>query len=343
MENINESWAVAHEKVEKFKREVINPIFPNARFESSFMVGSPEQAPNSFEPKLSSGELLKNTDYKYDGDGKYIHYTTLFGLKLILESGFLRMSEFGNLIDEKELIYAASVFDGNPLFKFNQEKLNHLKENLFCLSLCQSNETTKRNHLMWEVYGDKGKGVIIELELNKQDPFFFLLGKIQYGEEALEPLKKLKHLSEEFSNTNDGFFPNNFLEFILEMQSFHKVKIFEAEQEIRLLMKEDKGQYESHNHKTIYRDINSKQEVKYFNKLFLKERYPYMDSINIKSKIDVLDSYPQIEIKNIILGYNISIQNKIDLMFLLNDLKSTFNYNFTISQINDEGEIFEML
>lgn len=342
MGNENDSWQKAREKVNKFETEVIKPVFPNARFASSFMVGSPEQAPNSFEPKLSSGELLKNTDYEYGGDGKYIHYTTLFGLKSILESGFLRMSEFGNLIDEKELIYAASVFDGNPLFKFHPEKLKCLKENLFCLSLCQSNEATKRNHLMWEVYGDKGKGVIIELELNKQDPFFFLLGKIQYGEEALEPIKKLKTLSEEFSKTHEGFFPNNFLEFILEMQSFHKVKIFEAEQEIRLLMKEDKGQYDSHKHETIYRDINSNQEVKYFNKLYLKERYPFEDSIKAESKINILDSYPQIVIKNIILGYNISIKNKVDIMFLLNDLKVKHNYNFKISHINDEGEILEM-
>ena len=195
---------------------------------------------------------------------------------------------------------------------------------------------------MWEVYGDKAKGVIMELELNKQDPFFFLIGKIQYGEEALEPIKKLKKLSEEFYKSHEGFFPNNFLEFILEMQSFHKVKIFEAEQEIRLLMKEDKGQYDSHNHKTIYRDINSKQEVKYFNKLYLKERYPFDYLADESSDINILDSYPQIEIKNIILGYNISNQNKVDLMFLLKDLKTNFNYNFKILQINDEGEIFEM-
>jgi hypothetical protein len=342
MENVNDSWQKARKKVDEFETKVIKPVFPNARFESSFMVGSPEQAPNSFDPKLSPEELLKNTDYEYDGNGKYIHYTTLFGLKLILESGFLRMSEFGNLIDEKELIYAASVFEDNPLFNFDPEKLKHLKENLFCLSLCQSNETTKRNHLMWEVYGDKGKGVIIELELNKQDPYFFLLGKMQYGEEALEPIKKLKSLAEEFSNSHGGFFPNKFQEFILEMQSFHKVKIFEAEQEIRLLMKEDKEEYESHNHRTIYRDINSKQEVKYFNKLYLKERYPFEDSIVTDKKIDVLDSYPQIEIKNIILGYNISIENKVDLMFFLNDLKTQHKYNFKISQMNDEGEIFEM-
>ena len=342
MEKENDSWANAHENISDFENEVVKPIFPNARLASSFMMGSPEQAPNSFKPKLSSGELFKNTDYEYDGDGKYIHYTTLYGLKLILESGFLRMSEFGNLIDEKELMYAASVFEDNPIFKFDPEKHKHLKENLFCLSLCQSNETTKRNHLMWEVYGDKGKGVIIELELNKQDPYFFLLGKMQYGEEALEPIKKLKSLAEEFLNTHEGFFPNNFQEFILEMQSFHKVKIFEAEQEIRLLMREDKGQYASHNHRTIYQDINSKQAVKYFNKLYLKERYPFEDSIATDKKIDVLDSFPQVEIKNIILGYNISIQNKVDLMFFLNDLKTQYKYNFMISQMNDEGEIYEM-
>lgn len=342
MEDINNSWEIAHKKVEKFRREVINSVFPKAQFETSFMVGSPEQAPNSFEPKLSSGELFQNTDYEYDGDGKFIHYTSLISLKMILESGFLRMSEFGNLIDEKELLYAASVFDGNPLFKFDQKKLNHLKENLFCLSLCQSNEKTKRNHLMWEVYGQKGKGVIIELELNKKDPFFFLLGKIKYGEEALEPIKRLMQLAEGFSKNNEGFFPNNFMEFMMEIQSFHKVKIFEGEEEIRLLMKEEKVQYEDHKHETIYKDINSNQEVKYFNKLFLKERYPYEDSIKIDSNIDVLDSYPQIEIKNIILGYNISTQNKVDITDFLNDLKSRHSYGFKISQMSEEGEIIEM-
>jgi hypothetical protein len=343
MEKESDSWANAHENISYFENEVVKSIFPNAHLASSSMMGSPDKAPSTFNPKLSTGELFKNTVYEYDGDGKFIHYTTLLGLKLILESGFIRMSEFGNLIDEKELLYAASIFDGNPLFKFDQKKLKHLKENLFCLSLCQSNEATKRNHLMWEVYGDKGKGVIIELGLNKQDPFFFLLGKVQYGEKALQPIKELKRLSEEFSISHEGFFPKDFIKFILELQSFHKVKIFETEQEIRLLTREDKGQYESHNHQTIYKDINSKQEVKYFNKLFLKERYPFDVSVDMSSKINILDSYPQIEIKNIILGYNISIQNKVDIMFFLNDIKTKFNYNFKILQINDEGEIFNML
>ncbi|MDP3352201.1 MAG: hypothetical protein Q8S44_00485 [Flavobacteriaceae bacterium] len=342
MKKENDSWEKARGKIEKFKTEVINLVFPNARFASSSMFGSPEQAPNSFKPKLSTGELLKGTDYEYDGDGKYIHFTSLIGLKLILESGFLRMSEFGNLIDEKEILYAASVFEGNPLFKFDQKKLKHSKENLFCLSLCQSNDSTKHNRLMWEVYGDKGKGAIIELEINKQDPYSFLLGKIQYGEEALKPIKRLKSLAEEFSKTHDGFFPNNFMEFILEMQSFHKVKIFESEEEIRFLMKEDKGRYESHNQKTIYKDINSNQEVKYFNKLYLKERYPFQDLINPENKINILDTFPQILIRNIILGYNISNQNKVNLMFFLNDIKEQYKYNFKISQMNDEGEIFEM-
>lgn len=342
MKKENDSWENARGKIEKFKTDVINKVFPNARFASSFMFGSPEQAPNSFKPKLSTRELLKGTDYEYDGDGKYIHYTSLFGLKLILESGFLRMSEFGNLIDKKELLYAASVFNDNPIFKFDPEKLKHLKENIFSLSLCQSNESTKGNRFMWEAYGDKGKGVIIELELNKRDPSFFLLGNMKYGEDALKPIKKLKSLAEKFSETHEGFFPDNFMEFILEMESFHKVKIFEAEEEIRLLMKEDKRRYESHKHETIYKDINSNQEVKYFNKLFLEERYPFNDLIIQDNEINILDTHPQVRIKNIILGYNISIKNKFDLMLLLNDLKKQYKYNFNISQMNDEGEIFEM-
>lgn len=330
------------ERVDEFIRTVINPVLPSAKLaESNVHCYSENQHPTYFEGKLSSCELFKETDYEYKSDGKFIHYTSLFGLKAILDSGYLRMSEFGNLIDTSELHYGASVFKENPIFQYKQTDINQLRENVFCLSACEANESTKRNDLMWEVYGDKGKGVIIEFELTKKDPRFFILGIIQYGEEAKKPLEEIKALYEKYINDKKTTFQSNFPELILELQSFHKSKRYEGEKEIRLLFKKNKF----FPAETIYQDINSNQEVKYFNKLFLKERHPYAEKeINIDkdSNYSYFDEYPQIEIKNIILGFNISVENKVAITDLLNEIKATHNYEFEILQINNEKEIIKM-
>lgn len=333
MGEVNDSWREAFQKIEYFKNQVINPVFPKADFASRMMHGTPEQAPNAFKGELSPIRLFDESEYEYKGDSKFIHYTTLFGLKAILETGYIRMSEFGNLVDKKELVYAAKVFQGSQFS--NDKRLESLKENLFCLSACQSNEITKRNVLLWEIYGDKGKGVVIEFEFAKENLNSFILGNIQYGEEGLKPIQKIKQLWEKFMSNNDGFSPEDSIEFLLEMQSFHKAEKYKVEEEVRILMRENKLTYEEHDFDTIYKDINSSQEVKYFNKLYLKERHPYFQN---KNELN----FPHIEIKNIILGFNISIENKIDLATFLYKLKKEYNYSFKTLQINDELEIFKM-
>ena len=333
-----------HRNVDKFKKEVIHPFFPNADFASTFMVSSPEELATSFEGKLSQINLFKNTDYEYKGDGKFIHYTSLLGIKSILETGFIRMSEFGNLIDKNELQYAAEIFIDNPIFQIRKEELEQLKEKVFCLSMCESNDEIKRNAFMWEIYGDKGKGVVIEFELTKKKPKLFLLGKVQYGEEKLQKLKKLKKTAENVKKDNDGFFPNNFPELLMEIKSFHKSKRYDAEKEVRLFLKTDKRQYEEHKLESVYKDINSNQEVKYFNKLYLKGRHPFLElNYPFSDEVDaVFNEFPQIEIKSIILGFNISIENKVEITDLLNEIKKNYSYEFEVLQINNEKEIVKM-
>lgn len=341
---IGENSINNHRNVDKFIKEVINPMFPNARFASSFMHSGYEEPATSFEGKLSPINLFKDTDYEYKGDHKFIHYTSLLGLKAILETGYLRMSEFGNLIDKNELQYASEIFIDNPIFQIKKEKLEQLKENLFCLSMCESNEKTKRNAFLWEVYGDKGKGAVIEFELTKKNPKHFLLGNIQYRNETLDKLRELKKNAVNFEINNNGFFPNNFIELLTEIQSFHKSKRYNAEKEVRLFLKTDKRQYEEHQRESIYKDINSNQEVKYFNKLYLKGKHPFMDFKYPFSDEDdaVFNEFPQIEIKNIILGYNISTENKDDLADLFCSIKREHNYDYKINHINEEGNIIEM-
>lgn len=329
-------------RVDEFIRTVINPVLPNAKLAESYInCFSDDNSPTYFDGKLSSRELFKDTEYEYKGDGKFIHYTSLFGLKAILDSGFLRMSEFGNLIDTSELNYGASVFKENEIFQYKQTNIDQLRENIFCLSACQSSKSTKINDLMWEVYGDKGKGIIIEFELTKKNPDFFILGNIQYGEDAKKPLEKIKALYEQYLNDVKTALPSNFIELLVELQSFHKAKRYEGESEIRLLFKKDKF-FPS---ETIYKDINSNQEVKHFNKLFLKGRHPYSKKeikIDKSSNYSYFDEFPQIEIKSIILGFNISVENKVAITDLLNEIKAIYKYEFEIFQINNEKEIIKM-
>jgi hypothetical protein len=330
--------------VDKFLGEVIKPIFPKARFMSSFMCSSPDELATSFQGQLSPMDLFKDSVYEYQGDYKFLHFTNLFALKSILESGFLRMSEFSNLLDTNEIHYATKVFQNSKKNSINEEEIENQKEKLFCLSLCESNENTKRDDFMWEVYADKGKGVLVEFEFTKPNPSRFVFGKVQYGKDKLKPLEKIVELSEKFKDKNQNFFPNNFTELFIDIFSFHKVKKFEAEKEVRMLLKVEKHKYEEHTFESVYRDINNKLDVKYFNKLFLKGRHPYLE-LNYPFSDDVnqvFNEFPQVEIKNIVFGYGLSIEKKVDLRDLFCKIRNEYKYEYQISQINDEGEIIEM-
>ena len=333
------------DKIKKFETEILKIVFPHARLARTSMYGSPDIAPSSFEGALSTENIFKDTQYEYKGDGSFIHFTSLIALKSILDSGWLRMSEFGNLLDKdkNELMYAASVFQDNDLLKPQFERLDYLKDTLFCLSACEANENTKRNAFMWEVYGDKGKGVFIEYSFTKKQSYFYIFGKMQYGLDKLEPLKKVKELAEEFGKKNN-FFPSNFLELLVEIQSFHKAKHFEIEDEVRLLFRKEKEPYEEHADIGIYKDMNSNQEVKYFNKLFLKGRHQFLNEgkINEFGENKILDVFPQIEIKKITLGFNISRENKFELISFFQKIKKQYCYDFEIWNIDNEERIYQM-
>ena len=57
---LDKKFMCNHRNVDKFKKEVIHPFFPNADFASTFMVSSPEELATSFEGKLSQINLFKN-------------------------------------------------------------------------------------------------------------------------------------------------------------------------------------------------------------------------------------------------------------------------------------------
>ncbi|MBI3518766.1 MAG: DUF2971 domain-containing protein [Bacteroidetes bacterium] len=342
MSKENDEWTAPFAKVDKFRREVLNVIFPYAVFSQAGMNGSSEA--NSFNGKLLLNDLFKNTEYEYKhkGNGRFIHFTSLFALKSILDNGWLRMSEFGNLTDKNELFYGAKVFEDSQV-----KKLKELKNNIFCLSACEANANTQRDSFMWEAYGDKGRGVFIEYEFTDKKPYFHIFGKVQYGLEALEPLRQLKILSEKFKMENNGFFPEDFLSLILEIQAFHKAKRYSCENEVRVLFRKDKSEHEPHNDSTIYQDFNSNQEVKYFSKIYLNGRHDLITEDNLKrgTKEDIINCYPQIQISRVVLGYNLSVENKVEINQFIHEIKRIHKniYDFDVYQITEELEIVKMI
>lgn len=345
MEKSDLIWLPSHEKISFFLENVIKKVFPHALFDDISMTGSPDVAPNSFNGFLKTENLFKDTLYEYKGNGKFIHFTSLLALNSILDKGWLRMSEFRNLIDENELLYASKVFSDNPLFTPQIETLNNIKENIFCLSACEATDETKTDSYLWEVYGDKGKGVFIEYEFSNPKPSDHIFGKVLYGDFEMAQLRNLKSLFEEFRITNDDFCPGNFMEIILEAQAFHKSDKYSSEKEVRMLLRVDKEQYDEHDNITIYQDINSKQEIRYFSKLFLKGRHQYLTTKNIErfGEEDIIEIAPQIEIKKIVLGFNISIENKVEIMHFLQKIKTLHNYEFEIWHLNEEKKIIKLV
>jgi hypothetical protein len=337
----NEIWAPATNNIRAFENEVLKQVLPHARFASSFMMGSPDEAPNSFEGKLSSENLFKGSVYEYQGDGMFLHFTNLSGLKAILDSGWLRMSEFGNLLDKSELSYPDFIFENDSYYKLSSEELESLKENIFCLSACQANEDTRRSSYMWDVYGDRGMGVTIEYFFDQKHPYRYVLGKTQYGTDALDPLKKLRELASEFRSKNDDFFPSNFPELITELRAFHKAKRFNIEEEVRLLLRVDKQAHEEHNYISVYRDLTHGQNVKYFNKLFLKGRHEFLTEENIKIHgiETILNVTPQIVIDKITFGFNIPIKQKLDLSLFFGKLREKYNYTYELLHMDADERI----
>jgi hypothetical protein len=339
--NNNSNWDQVSFEISQYYKEVINKILPLAKPASSMVFGSPDEKPITFTSKLSSNEsLFTNSPYEYSGENDYLHFTSLQSLTSILNQGFFRMSEFGNLSDNHELIFGGKVFSEDGDFKFKENSFNHYKENIFCLSMSQYSEDTLLNPFMWEAYSQKTLGASIRFKINKPRPYGFALGKVLYGEEKLESLKKLKEIAVEYRKKG-LMFPDNFAESITELYAFHKAKKFEIENEVRIIFRKDKDPYEKHKYFTIYRDVTSNNNIKYFNQIFLKGRHETLKELEKKGDYsnDVLEYFPQIEITDIYLGSGINVYVKLDIYDLLQEFKEKHKYEFKIHHLHIDNQI----
>lgn len=286
-----------HELIAAYKKEVLHKYFPFAKFKETVTISSNNILPRTFDAVVSNEGLFENTDYKFNPNTYFIHFTSLPVLSQILKSGFLRMSDFNCLSDKSELHFASSIFS-----KGDHQRMEEAKSNIFCLSACLSGPDTLNNQHMWEKYASKGMGCAIVYKFTTPKIHNMIFGKVLYGQRNLNNLRKLKKLNDTFKNEHD-FEVTDLPVLLLKVSAFHKKISFKKENEVRLLFLNDGFFSKEYVHKNHYSDLYSDNQVRNFIRLPLagKNKFASPDTINLEKE---LGFSPQIEISRVIIGPN---------------------------------------
>lgn len=333
-----DNWKIAAKKRNEFLKEVIHPLLPFSSFSSTIQWGTFKNPSNTFHSILSTKNLFKGSIYELKYNKPLIHFTSLQSLSSILNDGFFRMSQLGELDDVNELGYASRVFEKNSIFDHNKHLIDKSKSQLFCLSACLKTKSVLKDLYMWENYADNGNGVMIEFNISDRNAHRFNIGQIKYGDYELQHIKALKKRAEEFY-INKKTFPNNPIELFSIFKSFHKSSRFKKEKEVRILYASSefnpKEPFEANSFEkpiTMYQDINRKNQVIYFNKIFLAGKSPFPNSDT--------SIFPEITIKSVTLGYNFDFNEIIELGKYFNNIQG---YNFKIYQLDYELNLINLM
>ena len=98
----------------------------------------------------------------------------------------------------------------------------------------------------------------------------------------------------------------------------------------------DKGlEFVKTKYPTIDKTINYKNDLVYFNKIFLEGRNSFGKSNE--------NLYPEIKINRIILGYNLTNEKKENAISYFNSLRNDYNnLNFEIYHLNEDLKLFKI-
>lgn len=241
---------------------------------------------------------LNNTPFFYNAESDFIHFTSLDALYSIINNGHIRLYNLVNMDDKLELEYARQEL----LFR---DPIDTDKEQLYCLSLCSSEEILKnetKEHLLWKLHGRNGHGVIIRISVqnNMHLWYNYHLTKMFYDLNNFQPIKELNTKTE-----------NEFLD--AKLACFLKLPIYEFENEIRLV-------FDNRNPVTVTDKDNEKiYPITYPDKLHKSDKIFYFQLPLLNFRKDKNDKIflapnmqeekfeiPKINITEIILGYRYS-------------------------------------
>jgi len=327
-------------ELESLYKKIFSEILPHSDYSSAAWFGSPDSI-ESYKCWHSNDLFFKGSPYEHEGND-FIHFTSLSNISKILNSGFLRMSEFRCLADSSEIKYAANVFlDNNEFINLNEIQL--IKEKVFCLSMTEYNEKNILSPYLWDKYGDKGNGVCIRYKITEPNPYFYLIGKVKYGEKGLWPIKKIKEYMKNYKDEGKHI-PQNILDLLIGLFSYHKSDDYSLEKEVRMFLDLNTDIGPNLEYETIYEDITDDKQIRRYNKLFLKNRHEISNNLigNKHHSEKIFSVFPQIEIKEIVLRYSQEHKKTVKYTCFLNDLKKRHNHDFNIKLINKELAIEDL-
>jgi hypothetical protein len=307
--------------IELYEKNVLKKVLPNAHFKKTGYTLSGDLPLKKFDALISSEGLFENTNYKFNPKTQFIHFTSLPALSQILQSGFLRMSDFTCLSDKSELHFASSIFSNGE-----NKKVEEAKSNIFCLSACLSSSEILNSQHMWNDYANDGMGCAIEYKFTSTKIHNMIFGKVLYGKEKLKDLRKLKKLSDKFEMEHN-LKVTDLPMLLLKVSAFHKKVKFKSENEVRLLFLNDGFFSNEFIHRNHYEDLYKDQQVRNFIRLPIagKNTSVYEDTINLEKE---LGFSPQIEISRVIIGPN--NPKPFEVAKLLHQVKKEKGYNFEI-------------
>ena len=324
---MDEQNEITWKLIDTYEREILQVFFPFAKFKSREFATSNDLRATTFKAIISSEGLFENTDYKFNPDTHFIHFTSLPVLSQILKSGFLRMSDFNCLLDKSELHFGQKVFTTRK-----DDELEKIKANIYSLSACLSSPNIINNQHMWSQYAHKGMGCAIEYKFVTTNIHNMVFGKVLYGKENLKNLQQLKKLNEQFKNEYD-FEVTDLPMLLLKVSAFHKNIKYKNEQEVRLLFYNESDYPKDFVHRNHYKDFYLDQQVRNFIKLYSKGKNPENPESHVDYEKNLMFA-PEIEISRVIIGPN--NPNPFKVAKLLHQFKNEQGYNFEICFFHKE-------
>jgi hypothetical protein len=318
----------------EFQEQILNEyvaqarkIYPNLAYGTS--VGS------SFDDKVEFNfynhqQVLHDTQYSPKSINKFIHYTSIDSLFSILNSKEIRLFNLNNLNDKTELKYSANQFN----LELNEHQLNHFRNSYFLHSFCQYDGNHLDDFNLWRLYGQNGSGVGIVFEItNTSDKWYqMFLGQVNYdmSSESSARLIEFIQFHKSFCSNHNNFM-QNIPTFILILLLFHKNSIWKIENEFRLLSHyemESVGKGSSLIDSNCFFDNNlfhtiTKNRSKTAYLTLPLSPLSEMDFAELRNAYDetqdklFLKSIPSISITKVILGYDYSDKQLIEITELI--------------------------
>lgn len=271
-------------------------------------------------------ERFKGTDYYYDEDKKFVHWTSIQNLMSIINNREIRLYNLQNSADPEEFNFAANQL------KIQQDRSNYSKNYLYTFSFCKALELN--NPFLWKTYGNDYKGVAIEFEIdNSIDEWEnFMLSSVYYNfpDMLIELISNLNSFKEKY--------PGTITEIDLgKLIAFHKHSKYGNEKEVRLSTYFPFSDSEAYRKycQTEFQFNNDRPRItNYFPlKLWVNNDSPYLQSYNPEydNKQIIEDQYfaknPKIKIKNIHFGKNCGLTNRT-LSPFVQKIQDIFPYKF---------------